>query len=92
MRKKKSRKTAGGNSAAFKIKLRGKDQTPLSMTEIQQGLYDISRKLQPYGDYRAKWATLYLTVIDEDGKEVLLDPKGEWELYPYKSAADEAGV
>lgn len=57
-----------------------------------QGLYDISRKLQPYGEYRAKWATLYLTVIDEDGKEVLLDQKGEWELYPYKSAADEAGV
>ena len=39
-----------------------------------------------------KWVTLYLTMIDEDGNEVLPDPKGEWVLYPYKSAADEHGL
>lgn len=78
-----------GDSASFKIKLRGKDGTPLSMTEMRQGLYDIARKLQRYEAYRAKWVTLYLTVVDEDGTEVRLDPAGEWTLFPYKSAADE---
>ena len=79
-------------SSAFRIKLRGKDNAPLTMTEIQQGLYDIARELSPHQGYRAKWATLYLTMIDEDGNEVLPDPKGEWVLHPYKSAADEHGV
>lgn len=73
----------------FKIKLRGKDNAPLSMREVQQGLLEAIRKLRPHDNLRAKWATLYLMLIDEDGKEVLLDPNGEWELYPYKSAADE---
>jgi hypothetical protein len=90
--KKKSRKTGGGQSTAFKIKLRGKDGVPLSMTELQQGLYDISRKLKPYAPYRAKWVTLYVTFVDEDGEEVHLDRRGEWVLYPYKSAADESGI
>lgn len=79
-------------SEAFKIKLRGKDNAPLSMGEMQQGLLEAIRKLRAHNNLRVKWATLYMTVIDEDGKEVLLDPKGEWELYPYKSAADEFGA
>jgi len=87
--KKPPRKT---DSTALKIKLRGKDGTPLSMQELQQGLYDIARKLKLYGDYRAKWATLYLTMVDEHGDEVVLDPAGEWTLHPYESAADEHGV
>jgi len=89
---KRSSSPKGPGSEAFKIKLRGKDNAPLTMTEIQQGLYDIARKLKPHEQYRAKWVTLYLTMIDEDGNEVLPDPKGEWILYPYKSAADEHGV
>lgn len=87
--KQSSRKT---DSTALKIKLRGKDGAPLSMQELQQGLYDIARKLKPCRDYRAKWATLYLTMVDEHGEEVVLDPAGEWTLYPYESAADEHGV
>ena len=76
----------------MKIKLRGKDGAPLSMQELQQGLYDIARKLKPHGDLRAKWATLYLTLVDENGEEVVIDPKGEWSIYPYQSGADEHGV
>lgn len=89
---KKSKKSGKSDNTAFKIKLRGKDNAPLSMTEIRQGLYDIVRKLKPHENYRAKWVTLYLTMVDEDGNEVLPDPKGEWVLYPYKSAADEQGL
>lgn len=77
------------DSEPFKIKLRGKDGAPLSMTEIQQGLLEATRKLRAHQNVRAKWLTIYATLIDEDGKEIVLDPSGEWELHPYKSAADE---
>lgn len=75
--------------SSFKIKLRGKDNAPLSMKELRQGLYDIARKMERYKNYRAKWATLYITLVDEDGTEVCINKQGEWTLYPYRSAADE---
>ncbi len=78
--------------SSFKIKLRGRDGAPLSMDELQQGLYDIGRKLKPFENIRAKWVTLYLTAVNEDGAETVLDPAGEWVVYPYKSAADEHGA
>ena len=80
------------DSEAFKIKLRGKDNAPLSMPDVQQGLLEVIRRLRAHDMLRAKWVTLYMTMIDEDGKEVLPDPSGEWEIYPYKSAADEHGA
>lgn len=76
----------------MKIRLRGKDGAPLSMSELQQGLFDIARKLAPHGACRAKWATLFVTFVDEDGEEVRIDEESEWTLYPYKSAADENGL
>jgi hypothetical protein len=79
-------------STAFKIKLRGKDGAPLSMPELRQGLFDIAHKLAPYADFRAKWVTVYLTLVDENGQEFRINRKGEWILYPYKSAADEHGA
>jgi len=79
-------------NTSSKIKLRGKDDAPLSMQELCQGLYDIVRKLKPFGAYRAKWVTVYLTLVDEDGHEVMINKKGEWTIYPYKSAADEKGA
>jgi hypothetical protein len=84
--------TGSGDSAAFKYKLRGKDKAPLDMREVQQGLLDIARDLGNYRDYRASWATFFIAVIDGNGNEILIDPKGEKVLYPYKSAADEHGV
>lgn len=79
-------------NTSFKIKLRGKDDAPLSMQDLRQGLYDIVRKLSPYVGYRAKWVTMYLTLVDEDGQEVRINKKGEWTIYPYRSAADEKDV
>jgi hypothetical protein len=82
----------GGDNAASKYKLRGKDDAWLSMREVQQGLIDIARDLGKYQDHRAKWATFFIVVVDDDGNEVLIDPRGEKILYPYKSAADEFGA
>jgi hypothetical protein len=79
-------------STAFKIKLRGKDGAPLSMAELRQGLFDVAHKLAPFADHRFKWVTVYLTMIDDNGQEVRINRKGEWTLYPYKSAADEHGA
>jgi len=77
-------------NTSFKIKIRGKDDTPLSMTDLRQGLYEIAKRLERYDkNYRAKWSTVFLTMIDEDGEEVILDPKGEWTIRPYRTAADE---
>lgn len=54
---------------------------------------EAARRLEPYdGRYRAKWATLYLTLVDEDGQAVQIDASREWTIYPYKSAADEHGA
>lgn len=90
---KKSSKRGKAESTAFKIKLRGKDGAPLSMREIREGLYEAARRLGAYdGTHRARWVTLYLTIIDEEGAEVLPHASGEWTLHPYKSAADEHGV
>jgi hypothetical protein len=94
----KPRKTANrtargdGDNTASKYKLRGKEDAWLTMREVQQGLIEIARDLGKYQDHRAKWATFFLLMVDEDGKEVLVDPKGEKVLYPYKSAADEFGA
>lgn len=91
--KKRSGKAGKNDSTAFKIKLRGKDNAPLSMQQLRQGLYDAARRLERYeGNYRAKWATIYLTMVDENGEEVQIDAAGEWTLYPYKSAAEEHGI
>lgn len=55
--------------------------------------FEAIRQLLPYAEgYRARRVTLYLTVLDEHDDEVHLDPKGEWVIYPYKSAADEHGA
>lgn len=88
----KSTGSPKGGSDPFKIRLRGKDGAPLSMQEVRDGLFEAARKLAPFeATHRAKWATLYLTMVDEDGKEVLPDASGEWEIFPYKTAADEYG-
>lgn len=84
----KGTKRKSGNEP-FKIKLRGKDNAPLSTHEIQQGLLETVRRLRAHDGMRAKWLTIYATLIDEDGKEIVPDPSGEWEIYPYKCAADD---
>lgn len=86
----KAPRTPKGEGSAFKIRLRGKDGAPLSMQELRDGIYEAARYLQQFeGTLRAKWTTLYVTMVDEDGKEVLPDPSGVKEIHPYKCAADE---
>jgi hypothetical protein len=90
-RKTTTKPTRGGTS--FKIVILNKDGSPLSMSEIRDGCYEAVRKL--FGDgrcHRAKRFAIYVTVVGHDGKEFLPDPSGEWEINPYKSAADEHGA
>jgi hypothetical protein len=55
----------------LKIKISGKDDAPLSIPQLQQGLFELARRLDRYaGEYRAKRATLYLTIVDENGAEL----------------------
>ena len=82
----RSLKRGDGDSAAFKYRLRGKEDAWLGMHEV------IARDLRKYQDHRAKWATFYILLVDADGKEILIDPSGEEMLHPYKSAADEFGA
>lgn len=96
---KKPRKTAartakgsGGGSSASRYKVRGRDESWLSVPEAQQCLMDAVRDLGRFPDHRVKRADLYIRIANEDGKEILINPKGEKTLYPYKSAADEFGV
>ncbi len=84
-------KKDGGS--AFKIRIRTEHGDALSMQEIRDGLFEAARRLQSHKDCnRAKWVTLYLTVLDRGGKEVWPDPSGAWEVCPYRTAADEQGV
>lgn len=80
-------------SGAFKVRIRSESGETLSMQEIRDGLYETARRLKSHKEcHRAKWITLYLTVLDMSGKEILPDPSGSWEICPYKSAADEHGA
>jgi hypothetical protein len=93
--KKHSRSTSPRRSSAsfsdpLKIKLAGKDDAPLSMSQLRDGLYETVRRLLPYDKhYRVKRAAIYLTVIDENGQPVQLSPSGEWTIYPYLCAAED---
>lgn len=72
------------------MRIRGKDNAPLSMPDFTQGLFELARRLKPHSAYRVKAATLYLTVVDERGDEVTLSQSGEWSIFPYECAADHA--
>jgi hypothetical protein len=80
-------------SGALKIRIRGKDNAPIGMDELCEGLLDAARKMLEYKDgYRATFATIYLTVVDEKGQPVRINNANELTIYPYRSAADEHGV
>ena len=72
-----------------KIHIRGRDDAPLSLSEFQQGLYELAQRLDRYSDYRIKRATLYLTMVDQNGETVTISPTGEASLFPYRAAADD---
>lgn len=85
--------TGKDGSAPLKIKLRGKDNVPLSMAQLAEGLLEAARELKPYENgYRAKSATIYLTMVDEDGQPVRLNETNELIIYPYRTAAEDHGL
>lgn len=80
-------------STSLKIRIRGKDNAPLGMDELREGLIETARKMQEYeAGYRVKFTTIYLTMIDEGGQPVRINEANELTIYPYRSAADEHGV
>lgn len=81
------------DSPALKIKVRGKDNAALTMQQLREGLIEAARQLKEYETgYRAKSATIYLTMVDEDGTPVRINDANELTIFPYKSAAEEHGV
>ena len=72
----------------LRVRIRGKDDAPLSMTDMRQGLFELARRLDEHSAYRIKAASLYLTVIDAHGDEVTVSRSGEWSIFPYDCAAD----
>lgn len=87
------RSTRKKDDATLKVRIRGRDDAPLSIAELRQGLYQLANKLERYdGEYRAKRATLYLVMVDDKGQEVRINDSGEMSIFPYSSAADEHGV
>lgn len=82
-----------GESQALKVRLRGQDNAPLSIAQLREGLLEAARELQQYeGGYRAKFATLYLTLVDEDGTPVRVNEANELTIFPYRAAADDHGL
>jgi hypothetical protein len=73
---------------SLKVRIRGRDDAPLRMSDFKQGLFELARRLEPYGQYRIKSANFYLTIIDERGDEVTLARTGPWSIFPYECAAD----
>lgn len=91
------RRKGGGRKAApkdglpaLKVRLRGRDNSALSMQQLGEGLREAAETLRQYEDgYRIKSATLYLTMIDEHGTPVCINKANEITIYPYQSAAEE---
>ncbi|EGE59903.1 hypothetical protein RHECNPAF_178004 [Rhizobium etli CNPAF512] len=63
------------------------------MQELRECMLEAMLRLKEYEkDYRAKFATIYLTVINENGEPVRINNANELTIYSYKAAADEHGV
>lgn len=81
------------DNTALRIKLRGRDNAPLSIGELREGLLEAARALATYEkDYRARSASIYLTIVDQDGQAVRINKENELTIYPYRTAADEHGL
>jgi hypothetical protein len=72
----------------LKVRIRGRDDAPLSMADMRQALFELARRLGEYRGYRIKSAVIYLTIVDERGDEVQIGKSAEWSIFPYECAAD----
>lgn len=77
----------------LKIKLRGRDGAPIPLDQLREALLEAARELSKYETgYRAKSATLYVTLVDDHGERVRINERNELTIYAYQSAADEHGI
>lgn len=84
---------SGDNQSTLKIRIKGRDNAPLTIGELREGLLEAARHLAEYeSGYRVKSAGIYLTLVDEVGDPVRVNDANELTLYPYKTAAEEFGV
>lgn len=87
------RPPSDGNQATLKIRIKGRDNAPLNIGQLREGLLEAARQLTQYENgYRAKSAAIYLTLIDEVGDPVRINTANELVIYPYLTAAEEFGV
>jgi hypothetical protein len=88
-----TRSKLGDESAALRIKLRGRDNAPLAMNEWRETLLEAARILSEYElGYRIKSADIYIRMVDQNGTQVRINDKNELTIYSYKAAADEHGL
>ncbi|NEJ60779.1 hypothetical protein GUK21_31900 [Rhizobium leguminosarum] len=81
------------DNVALKIKLRGQDNVPMTIPELREVLLEAARELKQYEtDYRAKFATIYLTLVNENGEPVRINQSNELTIFSYRSAADDLGI
>jgi len=83
----------GDHPSTLKIRIKGKDNAPLTIGQLREGLLEAARLLAEYEPgYRVKSAGIYLTLVDEVGDPVRINSANEMTIYPYKTAAEEFGV
>ncbi len=80
-----------GESPAFKIRIRGRDNLSVSVREWREVLLlEVAHVLKEYEtEVRIKSADIYLKVVDEDGRPVRINEANELTIYSYRAAADE---
>jgi hypothetical protein len=85
----KSRKST--TVAATIYDIRSEDGSPLSMPDARQGYYQLAKTTEQHPTVRAKSIKVYVYYVDEKDRPVRLE-KDEYDIYPYRSAADEHGA
>lgn len=82
-------------SGGLKIKLRGSDEEGgiLTGAQMHQQIIELVHLVDKYpAGTRFKWATFYMTPVDERGNILAVEGPRNRTLTPYKSAADEMNV
>ncbi|WP_246729819.1 hypothetical protein [Rhizobium ruizarguesonis] len=65
----------------------------MTIPELREVLLEAARELKQYEtDYRAKFATIYLTLVNENGEPVRINQSNELTIFSYRSAADDLGI
>jgi hypothetical protein len=81
------------SSDALKVQVCGRDNAPVTMTEMASALIELGRQLKQYEyGYRVKGGRFYLPLIDARGQPVRINEANELTIYTYKPAAEEFGL